>query len=276
MKFFRTIVLSIALCSVVAAYAQDSLFDIEKDLLLAQFDCKTDVDDLHTVAAFATLIYHEDYSDINYHAIAGTYGIQEGLYVPPNDLFELAFGANWSDAHTDSKKALKEVLQKINNTLANGGDIWAADAGQSDFSALWMKALSEEHPELDTKARIHIVQHSDWNEEVTDPESLTYVKTHADYHRIPDGNAIGNGTPGFRSDEKIEWKKHIENANLLMVWEKAIALGNKYNGKEGRYLNESIAKGGLDFSDLSEICYMLKLKEIRDGLEFFSRFRANR
>ncbi|MDD2590891.1 MAG: hypothetical protein PHD59_08980 [Fermentimonas sp.] len=31
-------------------------FNIKEDLLLVQFDCKTDVDDLHTVAAFATLL----------------------------------------------------------------------------------------------------------------------------------------------------------------------------------------------------------------------------
>ena len=31
-------------------------FDIDKDLLLIQFDCKTDVDDLHTAAALVTLL----------------------------------------------------------------------------------------------------------------------------------------------------------------------------------------------------------------------------
>ena len=66
-------------------------FNIEKDLLLVQYDCKTDVDDLHTVAAFFTLMSNVTYSNINYHAVAGTYGIQNGLYVPPNPLFELAF-----------------------------------------------------------------------------------------------------------------------------------------------------------------------------------------
>ena len=61
-------------------------FNLEKDLLLAQFDCKTDVDDLHSVAALVTLLSDSQFSSIRYHAVAGTYGIQNGLYVPPNDL----------------------------------------------------------------------------------------------------------------------------------------------------------------------------------------------
>jgi hypothetical protein len=52
-------------------------FDVQKDLLLAQFDCKTDVDDLHSAAALVTLLSNPKYSKIKFHAVAGTYGIQE-------------------------------------------------------------------------------------------------------------------------------------------------------------------------------------------------------
>jgi hypothetical protein len=47
-------------------------FNLKKDLLLAQYDCKTDVDDLHSVAAFATILANPEFSGINYHAVAGT------------------------------------------------------------------------------------------------------------------------------------------------------------------------------------------------------------
>ena len=110
-------------------------FNIEKDLLLVQFDCKTDVDDLQTVAAFVTLLSDSKFSKINYHAVAGTYGIQEGLYVPPNPLFKLAFGDNWTDAHENLEDAVEKVKVIIKTTLANQGDIWIAEAGQSDFTA---------------------------------------------------------------------------------------------------------------------------------------------
>jgi hypothetical protein len=247
-------------------------FNIEKDLLLVQYDCKTDVDDLHSVAAFITLMSDPDFKKVNYHAVAGTYGIQEGLYVPPNDLFRLAFGDNWTDAHENLKSAVERVKLIAKSTLANQGDIWIADAGQSDFSAELVKALQADLPELNISQRIHVVQHSDWNEEVTSPASLDFVKKNTAYHKIADGNAVGNGTPGFRSPDYTNWKDKITDPKLVKIWQLAIDLGNEYNGKEGRYNNEAIAAGGLDFSDLSEVCWILGLEDIKDTAHFFNLY----
>ena len=132
--------------------------------------------------------------------------------------------------------------------------------------------VRERRPQIDTRKRIHIVQHSDWNEEVTSPGSLAYVRQFADYQKIPDGNATGNGTPGFRSDTVIKWKDLIKDPELLSIWELAINLGNQYNGVDGRYLNTSVAAGGLDFSDLSETCWILGLADLADAVAFFDRF----
>lgn len=247
-------------------------FNIEKDLLLVQFDCKTDVDDLHTVAAFATLVSNPRYSKINYHAVAGTYGTQEGLYVPPNDLFQLAFGENWTDAHNNVKSAVSKVKSRVIETLVQGGDVWIADAGQSDFSAELVQAVQKDLPGIETSKRIHVVQHAEWNEEVTTPEKLDFVKRNADYIKIPDGNGVGNGTPGFRSPEFTNWEDKITDPKLTEIWQFAVDLGNKYNGKEGRYNNEAIMAGGLDFSDLAEVCWMLGLQDIKDVEHFFSLF----
>jgi len=215
-------------------------FDIDKDLLLAHYDSKTDVDDLQSVAALATLLSDNKYSTINYHAVAGAYGIQEGLYVPPNELFNLAFGDNWTDAHNNLKNAVNQVKRIAISTLENQGDIWIADAGQSDFSAQLIQAIQADLPSMDISHRIHLVQHSDWNEEVTSPASLDFVKTNIDYHKIPDGNGVGNGTPGFRSPEYTMWEEKIRNPHLVEIWQLAIDLSNKYNGKEGRYYNEAM------------------------------------
>ena len=65
-----------------------------RDLWLPQFDSKTDVDDLHSVAAVATLVRDPRFADVDYHAVAGAYGIQEGLYVPSPELFEKSFVEN--------------------------------------------------------------------------------------------------------------------------------------------------------------------------------------
>ena len=263
-------------CSLKKADSDTSIpkFNKAKDLLLAQFDCKTDVDDLHSVAAFATLIRDARFSEVNYHAVAGAYGIQDGLYVPPNELFTVAFGDRWSDAHTNFEQALEEVVSLVITTLENGGDIWIADAGQSDFSSAVVRKIQLSKPEIQTTERIHLVQHANWNEEVTSPENLQFVKEHTDYQKIPDGNTVGNGTPGFRSEEVIKWQNSITDPELITIWNLAIDLGEQYNGKEGRYLNEAIANGGLDFSDISETCWIFDIHDIVDANEFFIQFSS--
>ena len=208
--------------------------------------------------------------------MAGAYGIQEGLYVPADKLFELAFEGKWSDAHRDRSSALEEVSKKAAATLHQGGSIWIAEAGQSDFSADLVRRIQVELPELNLKERIHIVQHADWNEEVTTPDDLAFLKKSITYHKIPDGNATGNGTPGFRSDERINWKENVGDAKLITLWETAIDIANTYNGAEGRYLNESIQKGGLDFSDVAESAWIFGFGDLVDANDFFSEFATPR
>jgi hypothetical protein len=247
-------------------------FNVETDLLLAQFDCKTDVDDLHSAAALSTLLFNSNFSKIKFHAVAGTYGIQEGLYVPPNELFQLAFGNNWTDAHKNSESALIRVKVVAESILAGGGDIWIAEGGQSDFSAELVRNIQVDLPNMKTVERIHVVQHSDWNEQVTSAESLQFIKQNTDYRKIADGNVVGNGTPGFRSSEYKDWKNKIINPKLKEIWQLAIDLGIKYNGKEGRYNNAAVAAGGLDFSDLSETCWILGIEDIKDAEHFFNLY----
>ncbi len=271
MKYKLTVLLG-ALIIFNSFAIQDDRFNPEKDFLLANFDCKTDVDDLHAAAALITLMSHSDYSNINYHAVAGAYGVQEGLYVPPNELFELAFPEDrWSDAHTDWDQAVNRVSKIARETLSQGGDIWIADGGQSDFSASIIQRMNKELPDVNTSNRIHVVQHSDWNEEVTSKEALNIVKESGDYIRIPDGNAVGNGTPGFRTPGFMGWKD-ISDSDLLKIWSLAVKLGLKYNAADGRYNNEAVGANGVDFSDLSETCWILGIEDIKDSKEFFDRF----
>lgn len=247
-------------------------FDIEKDLLLVQFDCKTDVDDLHSVAALTTLLFNPEFSKIHYHAVAGSYGIQKGLYVPPNVLFQLAFGDNWTDAHENVKDAVVQVKTIVKKTLANQGDIWIAEAGQSDFTAKLIKAIQSDLSDTSISQRIHVVQHGAWNEIATSPENLEFVKKNTDYHKIPDGNKVGNGSPGFKSPEYTQWKNKMINPELIDIWQVAIDISNKYNGKAGRHHNPAISAGGLDFSDLSEVCWILGLENIKDVEQFFNLY----
>jgi len=239
---------------------------------LAQFDCKTDVDDLHSIAGVATILADPRFKDVKYHAVAGAYGIQEGLYVPAYKLFEAAFGDNWSDAHSDFERALKEVTLITTNTLERGGNIWIADAGQSDFSAALIRNIKFTIPKIETKSRINVVQHSDWNESVTASDNLSYVKANTSYHKIPDGNVIGNGSPGFKTDKIVSWQDYMMNPEIVKVWELAIEIANEYNGTEGRYKNPEIANGGMDFSDVSETCWIFGFESLINVEDFFQEF----
>lgn len=247
-------------------------FNRENDLLLAHYDFKTDVDDLHSAAAFATILTSPEFSGIDHHAVAGTYGIQDGLYVLPNELMEEAFGKQWSDAHADKAKALKKVLKKCRSTLKSGGNIWIAEGGQSDFTADLVREIKSASPDTDLKSRIHVVQHSDWNEEVTSPDALNFVKENTSYHKIADGNGEGNGTPCFRTEENVSWKSFIEDSHLVQVWELSMALSNVSNGVDGRYSNKAIIEGGFDFSDTAEVSWILGLDMDEDVEGFFRKF----
>ncbi len=250
-------------------------FHKKQDLYLAHFDLKTDVDDIHSVAAVSTMLADRRFAGVAYHAVAGAYGTQGGRYVPANEVFDLAFGPHWSDAHADFDKALGEVTHRAVETLHSGGRIWIADGGQSDFSAALVRQIQSRLPDVDLKDLVHVVQHSSWNEEVTTPEDLAFVKEVATYHKIPDGNAVGNGTPGFRSDHMAAWQQYITAPRLRAVWEKAIAVANTYNGVDNRYLNDSIKKGGLDFSDTSETTWIFGFAELVDAEDFFQTFSTD-
>jgi len=247
-------------------------FDREKDLYLAHFDVKTDVDDVHSVAGVATMLADPRFSKVIYHAVAGTYGIQEGLYVPAEGLFDLAFGEHWSDAHGDFDNALEEVRRLSIETLNNGGSIWIADAGQSDFSAALIRKIQELIPESTVKNRVHVVQHSEWNEKVTTAADLAFVKEFASYQKIPDGNAPGNGTPGFRSMTAVNWQEYVSDVRLTEIWTTAVEIANEYNGADGRYLNEAIRDGGLDFSDVAETAWIFGFSNMVDANDFFAEF----
>lgn len=252
----------------------DSLghFDPGRDLYIAQFDSKTDVDDIHSVAGVGTMLRDPKFAEVSFHGVAGAYGIQDGLYVPSPQLFRLVFGEHWSDAHNDRERALAEVSQRVRATLLAGGQVWAADAGQSDFSADWLARIYAMDLGVPVKNRVHVVQHSDWNESVTAPEKLAYVQANATYHRIEDGNFTGNGTPGFKLESTHLWDRALTAKSAGEYWRVAREIANRYNGAEGRYLNSAIAAGGMDFSDVSESCWIFGFAHLEDADAFFEAF----
>lgn len=247
-------------------------FDVENDLYLAHFDSKTDVDDIQSIAAVATMLSDPRFSGVRYHAVAGAYGTQGGLYIPANELFEAVFGSNWSDAHSDFDRAVGEVSSLVSQALRSGGDVWIAEAGQSDFSAAVIREVDRSLSRINIGERIHIVQHSNWNESSTHPDNLDYVQQQATYFKIPDGNAVGNGSPGFATYDQVNWRAYIREPGLVNIWELALQISDTFNGSESRYNNQFIASGGMDFSDVSETCWIFGFDSLVNIEAFFEEF----
>ena len=251
--------------------ATEYKFKIDKDLLLLHFDLKTDVDDVHTIAALDLILQSNEYKDLNYFAVSGTYGIQSGLFVPANELFETVFKKRWADLHNERTLAINKTVQEVMGVLSNGGRIWVTEAGQSDFTQTLLLALNKNGVNY-TKEQFITVQHSEWNEKETSVNALSYVKNETTYIKIPDGNIEGNGSAGF--NDKTYSTKTLENNKLLSskAWTLANKISTKYNGINGRYNNKAISGGGADFSDLVEVTYILDIKNTPTVAAYFSQF----
>lgn len=268
---FRNTVFFLFFFSSFNVFAGALEFNFEKDLLLLNYDLKTDVDDAHTVAAMDLVLRSGEYGNLNYYAVSGTYGKQGGLYVPANKLFDVVFKENWVDAHMYRKQAIDLATKKMHDTLSSGGRVWLAEAGQSDFTQSLLKQLDEIGTRF-TKEQIVVVQHSEWNENETSIDALAYVKQRTMYKKIPDGNKEGNGSSGFnKADFSV---KALENRTLKssIAWKEANNITAQYNGVNGRYNNESIQNGGADFSDLAETIWILGIDKVENVDKFFNRF----
>lgn len=248
-------------------------FDAARDLLIANFDSKTDPDDFHSVAALATMLADPRLACVRYIAVAGAYGQQEGKFLPAPRLYDLAFRSRWTDADRDREQAAALVAAEASEALRKGGHIWVQEAGQSDFTAMVLRRLEAAAPGIEIRARITVVQHSDWNEEQTAPEALAYVGARTGYVKIPDGNVSGNGSPGFRTADGALWEAVLSRPRIGAIWAEARRQASSTNGRNGGYDNPAIAAGGFDFSDAAEAAWIFGFSNLRDPADFFKTFR---
>lgn len=249
-------------------------FNRHADLLLSQFDFQPDADDVHAVAALGSMLAHAEMSNINRMAVAGTVGIQGGRYIDASNLMSMAFGKegfHWTNANTNWQGSVDLIRDRVAAVIAQGGKVWVQEAGQSDFTHDWLTALSAKGLSRELiKNNVIVVQHSDWNEMKTSPEALNYVKAHADYRSISDGNKPmrifdkknrrGQPTPIYvNADEKwLETAKSRKNTKLKAraLWKEADKIIQKH-GFTAK--NSVIPKGGVDFSDHVEVWWIMDL-----------------
>jgi hypothetical protein len=160
--------------------------------------------------------------------------------------------------------------------LDRGGDVWIAEAGQSDFSHDAIQNVVAAMPSVDL-GRFHLVQHSTWNEEVTTQSKLNWLRQNIDYIHIEDGN-FPNSTPDFKTfPEEITpadlalWGQLTSHGTLGPLWTEARRIADQYNPISA-YNNTAIEAGGFDFSDCAETCYIFGYGSLNDHVDFFGTF----
>lgn len=237
-------------------------FDPAKDLISLHYDHADDKDDGQSAAADRTLLqvlYGVEWISKHVIPVSGAYGKNAKLFNPESDV---VMDAAWNDcgewlAVYDVREAvLVELTMRWSQTLEAGGDIWVKEGGQSDITAEIVERIREQLPAVETAKRIHVVQHSDWNENQTTETALAYTKEHTNYIRLRDANAYLNIEGG---DEAFV-RAAIEHPIFSAVWKAAFAY---YNPRER-----------LDFSDTGELMYILGLGEIGFD-EFRKRYLDN-
>jgi hypothetical protein len=285
---FVLITLNMSLSLNVFAAVEKVTFDRKNDLLLLQYDSKPDPDDIHAIAAAGSILAHPEFQNINYYAVSGAYGKQDGKFMHSPELFTLAFGeqnTKWTDRHTDNKGTVTRIKNKAKDVIEAGGRVWVAEAGQSDVTADWIAALIKDGVSVDTiKNKVMVVQHSQWNENETTADDLAYVKQHSWYVQLDDGNApygetkwgdrSDYSTPGYQNKNKtyLPAAKNSPVAKTKALWNKADAVILRYY--PGGYTEEwsSIHHGGVDFSDTSEVWFILNMSGLHTIGEFWNTF----
>jgi hypothetical protein len=264
----RTTILALAAVIVVArvtsAAGSDGArhFDQTRDLLSLHYDHAPDKDDGHSTAADRTILeslYGRDWIKKHVIAVSGAYGKNAKSF---NQKSDAVMDAAWNDCggwlagHTSREQVVAELVERWSRVLQGGGDVWVKEGGQSDITAAVVANIRRQLPDIDTTRRVHVVQHSNWNEGQTTDAALASTKEHAHYIRIQDANRYLNIKGGNEAFERSA----VQHAIFGQFWRAAFAY---YNPKQR-----------LDFSDTGELMHILGLGEL--GIdEFRKRFLVN-
>lgn len=252
----------VAIMSCCADEGTIGKFNFETDLLCLHYDHAPDKDDGHSAAADRTLLetlHGREWIQKHVLAVSGAYGKNAGTFNMNSDaVMDAAWNdcGGWLAAHTNRDDVVVALAKRWSQTLKDGGDVWVKEGGQSDLTDMVLRSINAENPDFNTSVRIHVVQHSNWNEEQTSDTALSYTKEHTQYIKIRDANAYLNEKGGNAAFERAA----LNHSVFGSVWRAAFA----YYDPQDR----------LDFSDTGELMLILGLGEIDiDG--FRERFLEN-
>jgi hypothetical protein len=199
---------------------------------------------------------------------------------------------DWLNAHNYTNKndapnaqTVEKTAKKWHRTLQNGGHVWVAEGGPSDFTAFVLRYMQNHLNYQFRKPRmIHVIQHGAeacanpkhfrLNERCTGKENLRYVQNCTDYKIIGNGNChqVRKGsdkyppTANFRSSS-VTFNQRFKDVAARHVYASAWAAAFRYwDPVERENTTALYIKDGelvafpwpaLDFSDTVELMYIL-------------------
>ena len=180
----------------------------------------------------------------------------------------MAFGDQWTDADEDWDGSVAIIVELVTQILKGGGKVWVQEAGQSNITADWIAEILKVFPAATVKGNVIVVQHSQWNEDKTAADDLTYVKEKATYFALDDGNSAEGAdwgdrgpysTPEYRSKDKkyMAQAKASPNKKVRMLWAEAERIISAEYPDGYPHTWSYIHFGGVDYSDCVENWWIL-------------------
>lgn len=220
-------------------------FNPELDFISLHYDHASDRDDGQSAVADRTILqslFGKDWMRLHTIPVSGTCGIQCNTFVNKSKyVMNAVWGHRWLDARYNRLKTVKKLTNLWIKTLNAGGDIWVKEGGQADVTAMIVAKIKNK-TNFKTKKRIHVIQHSEWNENHATFKSLEYVKLNTDYIKIPDQNLYFQSF--YNNNEFVT--AALNDSTFGSLWRVAFD-----------YLNPN---DKVDFSDTGELIYILNLK----------------
>jgi len=153
------------------------------------------------------------------------------------------WGNQWLDYFNNGQQSIQTATQRWAQVLSNGGDVWVAEGGPSDFTASVLTSLDRQFPSLNLK-KVHVIQHAAGARSFNEANSarIGIVKRLSDYRAIPNGNIGGNGSA---------------NLNSLSTFFVGVARQSEFASEWNAAFNYLPPTRRLDFSDTVELLYLI-------------------
>ena len=266
--------------------APNTTLDKTTDLIVLHFDFGDDPDDGHAAVAAKVLLDH--FSIPDFWIVAGTNSRWQNNYIDAadtlmNSLFDQGIWSKANILNDDTwSQAIASSSLKWSETLNNGGDIWIAEGGPSDFTSAVLMSMESRIHSCNWQSRIHVIQHSAINESNTGrlqndqrTNDLAYVRSSTDYINIDNGNAL-NATADLHANNATT-AENSTFVNLALSGEYQVhwQAGFQFLGP-GTDSNSPVenASGKLDFSSTVELLHILQVPvlQVSDWDDFAQKF----